>query len=455
MLIRFIVSNFLSFKDETEFNMLTGNFQRHPHHVYHREHVDVLKAAAIYGANGAGKSNLIKAIAFLKDLVTNKEKNNLSSLQRFKLEPEYATKPAHFEIEFETNGKTFSYGIECHQDRICEEWLVQVGFGKEKDTLIFERKTDETYKHHLRLAQKYLQTEKQKYFVEFFEEQLLKAELPFISLVQKEMFEEVDICLGWIGEKIMIIYPDKVLEQVWFVIIAHDGIREYINKTFSTLDTGVISLVTASEDYKPNSDSDLNRINKLLSEMMEIESIKYIPDIIENRYFQNIALEGEHLTLKSLQTLHKNSKDKEIVFDINCESDGTRRIIEFLYIFMYFSAEDRTIFIDEIDRSIHPSLLKEFLKKIMEAVHTKGQIIFTTHESNLLDLEIFRQDEIWFAEKNKEGASTFYSLSDFKPRADLDIRKGYLNGRFGAIPFLANLENLDLNTANATPEPSL
>ncbi len=79
----------------------------------------------------------------------------------------------------------------------------------------------------------------------------------------------------------------------------------------------------------------------------------------------------------------------------------------------------------------------------MSNENTKGQLIFTTHESNLLDLDIFRQDEIWFSEKNnKTGSTQLYSLSDFKPRYDLDIRKGYLKGRFGAIPFLAHLEDL-------------
>ncbi|WP_432327511.1 AAA family ATPase [Mucilaginibacter sp. P25] len=87
--------------------------------------------------------------------------------------------------------------------------------------------------------------------------------------------------------------------------------------------------------------------------------------------------------------------------------------------------------------------MKEFIRKILSTSDRKGQLIFTTHESNLLDLDIFRQDEIWFAEKNKEGATSFYPLSDYEIRTDLDIRKGYLSGRFGAIPFLANLKDLN------------
>ena len=461
MLIRFIVSNFLSFKDETEFNMLTGNYQRHPHHVYHLEHdVNVLKAAAIYGANGAGKSNLIKAIAFLKDLVTNKKINVLSSLQKFKLEPEYALKPARFEIEFETNGKTFSYGIECHQDRIAEEWLVQVGFDKSPDITIFERKTDENHKHSLQLADKYLQTEKERYFREFLEEQILKSDVLFISSEQIDLFEEIVWFVSLISE-IDIIRADEAIVVSWYGVIAQESLRNIVNETFKTLDTGINNFLVESKEFEISSNDNLKRIHNLFDGLKTppndrnkempnpILNDKFKNTVFGKRVFENIELSDGRLILKKLHSIHTNIKNEGIKFDIEEESDGSIRLLELLYL-MYFhlQMENKIILIDEIDRSIHPSLLKNLLKKIMEKTDSKGQLIFTTHEANLLDLDIFRQDEIWFAEKNNEGASTFYSLSDFNPRADLDIRKGYLNGRFGAIPFLANLENLNLNTAD-------
>jgi len=98
-------------------------------------------------------------------------------------------------------------------------------------------------------------------------------------------------------------------------------------------------------------------------------------------------------------------------------------------------------FIDEIDRSLHPMLAWKFLEFFLKS-DAQHQIIVTTHESNLLDLNLLRRDEIWFAEKGTNGATHLYSLSDFKPRKDLDIRKHYLQGRFSAIPFLGNFEHL-------------
>jgi hypothetical protein len=149
-------------------------------------------------------------------------------------------------------------------------------------------------------------------------------------------------------------------------------------------------------------------------------------------------------------TKHLNNQGESIEFDFSEESDGTKRLMDFLPIFDAMLKEDATFIIDEIDRSLHPSLLKTLMTKIMADGTTKGQLIFTTHESNLLDLDIFRPDEIWFAEKNRQTGNTeLYSLNEFRPRPDLNIQKGYLQGRFGAIPFLGNLENLNWHVEHA------
>jgi hypothetical protein len=152
---------------------------------------------------------------------------------------------------------------------------------------------------------------------------------------------------------------------------------------------------------------------------------------------------GKYL-VKKVISFHQDSKGEKIKFEIEDESDGTQRLLDFIPAFDLILRNDLTIIIDEIDHSLHPALLKVLIQKVMDDDTTQGQLIFTTHESNLLDFKIFRQDEIWFAEKDKTtGESSLYSLIDFKPRYDLDIRKGYLKGRFGAIPFMTNL--VDLN----------
>jgi AAA15 family ATPase/GTPase len=148
--------------------------------------------------------------------------------------------------------------------------------------------------------------------------------------------------------------------------------------------------------------------------------------------------ENNQYVVKSISINHQN-----VSFKLTEESDGTQRLIDFIPMFHGLLNKGYTYIIDEIDRSLHPTLLHSLIHKIMDDDATKGQLIFTTHESSLLDGEIFRTDEIWFAEKEVGGATQLYTLNEFKPRPDLNIEKGYLNGRFGAIPFLSKLEDLN------------
>jgi len=153
--------------------------------------------------------------------------------------------------------------------------------------------------------------------------------------------------------------------------------------------------------------------------------------------------EGEKIWVKRLKVGHSDNKNNSVLFDLEEESDGTIRLLDFIPAFQEMITDNRVFIIDEIERSIHPLLIKELVKKFSLDCDTKGQLIFTTHESNLLDQDVFRQDEIWFAEKDKNGSTELYSLSDFKEHKTIDIRKGYLNGRYGSIPFLGNLKDLN------------
>ena len=153
-------------------------------------------------------------------------------------------------------------------------------------------------------------------------------------------------------------------------------------------------------------------------------------------------LENDKPVVKKLYTIHAGDKGQEVKFELYEETEGTQRLLDFIPALYAVLFENSVVIIDEIDKSIHPHLSKSLVAKVMGDRRTNGQLIFTTHESNLLDLDIFRQDEIWFAEKDKTGETHLYSMSEFKPRYDLDVRKGYLNGRFGAIAFLGNLVDL-------------
>ena len=127
------------------------------------------------------------------------------------------------------------------------------------------------------------------------------------------------------------------------------------------------------------------------------------------------------------------------------ESDGTRRMIEYMPLLYSIIKGEKVYVVDEMERSIHPILIKNFMSKLSEIDNAKGQLIFTTHESALLDQKIFRPDEIWFAQKDSSQATQLYPLSDFNIHKTANIENGYLDGRYGAIPFLSNLKDLSWN----------
>ena len=132
-----------------------------------------------------------------------------------------------------------------------------------------------------------------------------------------------------------------------------------------------------------------------------------------------------------------------VPFELSDESDGTRRLLNLMPALHRLHTDATVFFIDEIDRSLHPNLVWEFIHYFLKSSNrTRAQVIVTTHESSLLDLELLRRDEIWFAEKDSMSATRLYGLTDFNVRKDLEIRKHYLSGRFGAVPFLGDVERL-------------
>ncbi len=142
-------------------------------------------------------------------------------------------------------------------------------------------------------------------------------------------------------------------------------------------------------------------------------------------------------------TTHLNDKGEEVEFSIGMESDGTKRLIDYIPALNGIINDESVYLIDEIERSIHPITIKEIISKISLDSSAKGQLIFTTHESSLLDQDILRPDEIWFAQKDIDGSSKLYSLSDYNIHNTANIENGYLNGRYGGIPFLSNLRDLN------------
>jgi AAA15 family ATPase/GTPase len=449
MILRFVISNFLSFKDETEFNMLTGNFKIHPSHVFQRHGFEVLKAAAIYGANGAGKSNLIKAIAFFKDII---EKGSLTELPpKHKAAPEMLAKPTSFEIEFLTVSASYYYKIEINGGKILNEGLMKTALDGE-DEIIFERTTDILEQQKLELNSRFLESEQDRVRKQLLEDEFLIANVPFLSIIPRlketKMREIVD-AYEWITRQLIIVFPHTKPDYILSTFIFSKQFHQFSNQLMCDFDTGIVSMDVEDLTLEAYFGKDNIKEAKVTADKLSAARtyLEVATDAIA-------VLKDKVPMIKKLYMTHKGTGGQSIKFELSEESDGTRRLFNYipaLYLLLFRNA---VVLFDEIDQSIHSYLLKNLLKKIMDQTHSTGQIIFTVHESNLLDLGLFRQDEIWFARKDSEGRTKFNSLSEFKPRYDLDIRKGYLNGRFEAIPNMDELSNANWNKY-ATKESGL
>jgi len=447
MLIRFITSNFLSFNQEEEFNMLASSYRSHKHHVYKAGKVNVLKGAAIYGANGAGKSNFVKAIEYFKNLVTDGAITKSINSKKFKLNKGNAKLPVEFEIEFYYKKKIYAYGLSINKNTIEKEWLYLSSIDKE-DKLIFERKKGKNEQSSIKVASKYLKTQKSKLLISLMEENVLQSNELLLGKAAILKITDIKNAKDWISDYLVLLYPStKAVFSAYITEINESQkFKTLTDQILRTFNTGITKLYIENINFEKFFGIEDKDFREKIKE--ELEEVKAIPIRYANEVMLAVKEENKYL-VKKLIAIHNNSNGKPIKFDLTEESDGTQRLIDFIPIFHQITQSDSpTFIIDEIDQSIHPNLLYSLVKKLMDTPDTKGQLIFTTHEANLLDLNIFRQDEIWFTEK-KDGATHLYSLSEFKPRNDLDIRKGYLKGRFGAIPFTADLKNLNWPTNDA------
>lgn len=452
MLVRFVVSNYLSFAAETEFNMFPGSPRRLKEHIYRFGELELLKSAAIYGANGAGKSNLIKAIKLLRNVVVDGHWH-LADYQPFRLKGGADKKDISFEVEFWTNGKIYHYGLVVNRGKIQEEWLYETAASKDA-VLIFKR-FYQSNKIRIEVNPKYNKTEEDRIRIRLYERELLPENKPLLSMLAeaRESFFEVKEVFKWFDYKLVILFPHSQPIGLIDSFTRYPELGSFTNSLLSSLDTGVQKLKVESILVDLFFGEDDKKFAEEIKEKL-LEGNTRVEFFQDGRKEKLLAmLENGVPVVKRLKALHFDENGEEVPFDLANESDGTLRLLDLIPAFYYAIHAEVPVIIDEIGQSIHPYLLKKLITSFAKE-KTKGQLIFTTHEAHLLDQEIFRQDEIWFAEKKPTGESTFYPLSDFDIRYDLDIRKGYLNGRFQGIPFLANLDDLNWNQY-APEEPSL
>jgi hypothetical protein len=434
MLIRFRVQNFLSFKDQIELSMVAGKVQKHPEQVLRAQEkngVNLLRAALVYGANASGKSNLVKAISFARNLVVNGVRATATIPRKpFKLDPICSNQPSRFEFELKYKGKLYTYGFLLDSKQIHEEWLYEIRSSSEK--VLFHRNTSSDDVNTIEFGIK--TSKKERDLLDLIAFGTPKNRLFLQESIERniKLFSDV---YKWFKDVLVIIFPSSFhsLAQIGFG--SEDKFGNLMVNYLEQFSTGVCGY-----NLQPISNPVTELPKELLERYEQSLSADELSSVVKHdgqRYF--IKKENEHLIVNKLLLRHRgNSCNSDILFNMDEESDGTLRLLDLIP--MLYPKEDErnsVVIIDELDRSLHPNLSSEFLSAFLN-LKTPGQIIVTTHEANLLDLDFIRRDEIWFTEKDQNGSSSVYSLEEFSPRYDKDIRKGYILGRFGAIPMIGN-----------------
>lgn len=440
MLVSFSVANFRSFSDEQTFSLVASNRLTASHESHLATIPDssekVLRTAIIYGANGAGKSNLFKAVQFFKQIALRPARGErVTNRQKFLFgDSTHAT--TDFDMQFITASKLYRFGFRLDDDRIVEEWLVQIIGGREK--VIYERTTNES--GIVNIDAKELNDEKIRALATVGG----PKHQTFLSTVNLTMnTDEIGGAIGevlnWLKQRLVLISPQQNYAGLVAAFSSRPDLLTFAGEFLRNASTGVDRLVVNQSEISQDEIPDT-----LLQELIRSESEEGLPVRrirLGNTYI--IQREGDKLSRFSIKAEHGNEDGNAVSLELAEESDGTQRLVNLMPALHDLRSKDATYFIDEIDRSLHPLLVRAFLESFLGCcAGGHRQIIVTTHESSLLDQDLVRRDEIWFAEKDQGGSTRLYSLLDFKVRNDLEIRKHYLQGRFGAIPFLGNIGNL-------------
>lgn len=369
------------------------------------------KACAIYGANASGKSNIFKALRLMRSLVvgsaTEIRPEASIEVSPFSLAEAKRKEPSFFEVHFVAEDVRYRYGFNVDKKRVYSEWLYS--FPKGRKRLIFKRE-------HNPKKEKYDYTTGEHYKLDRQLTGRTRENVLFLSVAAQFNDKQLIEVYNWFQNQL------RTLDCSWSTYfgpeisakIAQDNAswREYMAGMLKMADLGI-------EDFEV--------------ELLQFEE-KDLPANLPKDIRERILDEG----LPDIRFLHKNDQGELVRFKIFEESGGTQKLFALAGPWTDMVNEGLCVFIDELGANMHPMLTRALIQLLHKSRTSSlgTQLIFTTHDTALLDQSILRRDQIWFTEKTYDGATELYPLTDYSPRKGEALQKGYLAGRYGAIPFL-------------------
>ncbi len=419
----------------------------------------LLPIAAVYGANGSGKSNFYYAIEFIRNLVLRPAQAPEEQIlvTPFRLDDTSEEQPSRFSVEILTDGGAiFRLSFSVTAKAVTEEKLELIDGGK--DRLVYSRATEDGKPvWDLKYFERDGTRSEDRDFMSFKARDTLANQL-FISVLRGRQIAEVESVIAWFRDGLQLMTPNTVFKQLEMNLKAVDGLRAYCIEALRNADTGICDLdrEEISLDAVPLP-AEIKDMKQFLRKMIPEGSAILLGAPDGQRF--TLRHENDELRATRLLTVHRTKSGKNVKFYMADESDGTQRFVDLLPVFYDLAKSERpkVFVIDEIDRSLHPELTRNLLEAFLESLvpSSRSQLIFTTHDVMLLDQDLLRRDEIWFFDKEEDGHSRLSALSDFKGvRADKDIRKSYLLGRFGGTPRIMGFPRRAPSTEDLEPAQS-
>ncbi len=451
MLLRFVVENLFCFAGETLFSMVATKDDAHSNHKVKTGRVDALRISALYGANAHGKTRLIRAMALAKRFITEGFKPGQSiPVKPFLLDSHCRQKPSRFEFTFMVQDVEYAYGFVCDTKRFHEEWLFSRP--NKREVMLFRRDTNAEGVSEFDIGRTLARGRiEDSSFLGFLIKGVRANEL-FLTHAVVNNFTGLMPVFHWFQKSLIILETNNFSVNLPRLVDGNQDLRNFIGKFLKIADTGIVEITTKNEKTKFDdlADEVRRQIQKFIGSKAK-ERGQGMHIVINEE--TDLPIEDMLVEKITLLAQHNTAEGDVVHFPLEDESAGTNRLLELLPLLYNRSGSENVYIIDELDRTLHPSLSRLFIDTFLNlSPDNKNQLIFTTHESNLLDLDLLRRDEIWFVEKDTDGKSHLYPLSSMKIRPDVNIKRGYLHGRFGAIPFIGNTTALGWNRKEETHE---
>jgi hypothetical protein len=409
MLLRFRFSNFRSFRGEEELSLVAGPFTDLPDIVRHPNEFreGILPAAAIYGANASGKTNAIRAFLFMAKAVEESHRNwkpeGPIPREPFLSDAETSTEPTEMEADFLLANVRYRYGFRIDSEAVLEEWLYVYPKGKKQTWFHRKRGSPIAFSSKMTGENRTI-------------ENLTRKNSLFLSAAAQNNHEALLPVYKWLSGLLFVIGDRARYRMHTASLCAESDFRSNVAKLVAFADLGITDLEVKEERLRP----EVREIMSAIKSILKADQAEPIPE-----------------TDTELRLMHQFG-DKTVPLPLDDESAGTIAYLSLLGPVVKALRKGIPLLVDELDASLHPLLAIELIRLFNSPSSNPNgaQLIFNTHDTNLLSSGVLRRDQIWFTEKGQDASSHLFSLSDFKPRRQENIENGYLQGRYGAIPFI-------------------